>query len=37
MMHEGKIVIDKEGAEKDNINVDDVLKKFTEISIECGN
>ena len=37
MMHEGKIVIDKEGSEKDNINVDDVLKKFTEISIECGN
>ena len=37
MMHEGKIVIDKEGYDKDNINVDDVIKKFTEISIECGN
>lgn len=37
MMHEGNIIIDKEGAEKENIKVDDVLKKFTEISIECGN
>ncbi len=37
MMHEGKIVMDKEGSQKENIKVDDVLKKFTEISIECGN
>ena len=37
MMHEGKTVIDKEDSEKENIKVDEVLKKFTEISIECGN
>lgn len=37
MMHDGNIIIDKEGSEKENIKVDDVLKKFTEISIECGN
>ena len=37
MMHQGKAVIDKAGGEKAKITVDDILGKFTEISIECGN
>lgn len=37
MMHQGKCVIDIEAQAKKNIKVDDILSKFTEISIECGN
>lgn len=37
MMHEGKIIIDKKGEEKDNLELDDILNKFYEISIEYGN
>lgn len=37
MMHQGKAVIDKAGDEKARISVEDILGKFTEISIECGN
>jgi len=37
MMDRGKIVIDKSGEEKKNMNTDYVLKTFNEISIECGN
>ena len=37
MMHKGNIVLDKAGNEKKNINVDDILDIFNEISIECGN
>ena len=37
MMHQGKAVIDKAEEEKAKITVDDILGKFTEISIECGN
>lgn len=37
MFNQGKIVIDKSGEEKDNIDVDDLLKTFNKISIECGN
>lgn len=37
MFNQGKIVIDKSGEDKDNIDVDDLLKTFNEISIECGN
>ena len=37
MMHQGKAVIDKVEEEKAEITVDDILGKFTEISIECGN
>ena len=37
MMHQGKTVIDKAKEEKAKITVDDILGKFTEISIECGN
>lgn len=37
MMHQGHAIMDKEGKEKDAIQIDDILTKFNEISIECGN
>ena len=37
MMHEGKCIVDIKGEEKKNCNVDDLLRKFNEISIETGN
>ncbi|HHW31053.1 MAG TPA: ATP-binding cassette domain-containing protein [Clostridiaceae bacterium] len=37
MMHEGKIVMDLKGKDKNNASIDDLLVKFNEISIECGN
>lgn len=37
MMHQGGVIIDKAGEEKSSIGVDDILEKFNEISIECGN
>ena len=37
MMHQGNVAIDREGAEKQAMDIDDILKKFNEISIECGN
>lgn len=37
MMHEGKCIMDLAGEEKKNANVDDMLGKFYEISIEKGN
>ena len=37
MMHQGNIVFDKSGEEKEKIHVPDILKIFNEISIECGN
>ena len=37
MMHQGKIILDKKGEDKKNMDVDDVLNLFNEISIECGN
>lgn len=37
MMHRGDVVIDKSGEEKTQIKIDDILDKFNEISIECGN
>lgn len=37
MMHEGNCVVDIKGEDKKNCNVDDLLKKFNEISIEKGN
>lgn len=37
MMHDGGIVLDKSGADKENTSIDDYLKMFNEISIECGN
>lgn len=37
MMHEGNVVMDKEGEEKKNLHIDDVMSIFNKISIECGN
>jgi putative tryptophan/tyrosine transport system ATP-binding protein len=37
MMHQGEVIVDKAGDEKNAINIDDILDKFNEISIECGN
>lgn len=37
MMHQGECVIDKKGKEKEQISTEELLKKFNEISIECGN
>ena len=36
-IHQGNVVIDREGVEKQAMDIDDILKKFNEISIECGN
>lgn len=37
MMHDGSAVMDIDGEAKKNLVVDDILGKFNEISIECGN
>ena len=37
MMHQGQIILDKEGQDKKGLKIDDVLNKFTEISVELGN
>ena len=37
MMHQGHAVMDNAYEEKQSIKVDDILSKFNDISIECGN
>ncbi|MEY8354811.1 ATP-binding cassette domain-containing protein [Lachnospiraceae bacterium 54-53] len=37
MMHQGTAIIDKAGEEKSGLDVDHILEKFNQISIECGN
>ncbi|MEG2481255.1 MAG: ATP-binding cassette domain-containing protein [Clostridia bacterium] len=37
MLHEGQIVLDQTGAEKSALSLNEVLRLFNEISIECGN
>ncbi len=37
MMDKGHIVLDKSGEDKLNTSIDDILKMFNQISIECGN
>lgn len=37
MMHQGKIVLDKRGEEKEKASVEQLLSLFNKISIECGN
>ena len=37
MMHEGHVVLDKTGEEKNEVKVEDIMHIFNEISIECGN
>ena len=37
MMHQGEAVMDVEGEAKKQVEIDHLLKKVNEISIECGN
>lgn len=37
MMDKGNIILDKSGAEKQSVKVEDILDIFNKISIECGN
>lgn len=37
MMHQGKAVMDQAGEEKGAVKVEEILEKFNEISVECGN
>lgn len=37
MMDKGEIILDKSGAEKEALSIENVLSLFTQISIECGN
>jgi len=37
MMDRGAVVLDKTGEEKKKLRIQDVLEKFNQISIECGN
>lgn len=37
MMHQGSMVIDQAKDAKKNLKIEDILDKFNEISIECGN
>ena len=37
MMHQGGIEMDVQGEEKKNLPMETLLKKFNDISIECGN
>lgn len=37
MMHEGSCLMDVKGKDKQNTKLEDIITKFNEISIECGN
>ena len=37
MMHEGKVILDKTGEEKKNVDTEEIMKIFNQISVECGN
>ncbi len=37
MMHQGECIMDKDSKDKKDIKIEDILTKFNEISIECGN
>ena len=37
MMHQGTVVMDKDESAKSAMQIDEILEKFNEISIECGN
>lgn len=37
MMHQGGVVMDVAGAQKRAVATEDILRKFTQISVECGN
>ncbi len=37
MLHKGEIVVDKKENEKKDLKIENILEKFNQISIECGN
>ena len=37
MMHEGKIILDKAGKGKEEVEIEEIMRVFNKISIECGN
>jgi len=37
MMHEGRIILDKWGKEKDSLETEEIMGIFNRISVECGN
>ncbi len=37
MMHEGKIILDRSGREKQEMDTDEIMGIFNRISVECGN
>lgn len=37
MMHEGNIILDRSGAEKQNSSTEEIMGIFNRISVECGN
>lgn len=37
MMHEGNVILDKSGEEKQHIQTDEIMGIFNRISVECGN
>ena len=37
MLHQGNAVMDAVAEKKKEIKIEDILEKFNEISIECGN
>lgn len=37
MMHEGNVILDRSGADKKNIDTEEIMGIFNRISVECGN
>lgn len=37
MMHEGKVILDKSGDEKKQVQTEEIMNIFNQISVECGN
>lgn len=37
MMHEGNVILDKAGKEKEGLKTDEIMGIFNRISVECGN
>lgn len=37
MMHQGNVILDKSGAEKQYVNTEEIMGIFNRISVECGN
>ena len=36
MMNQGRVVLDRAGAEKQATSMEDILEQFNRISLECG-